>query len=102
MSNSNANRTTSTAVREHYSETKGSLKTTEFWVYIAITIAILVAAAVTGSDSGSGDNGNGGGDSFGAQDAWSLVALVTVGYLLSRGLAKSGARSTSSSHDAQH
>lgn len=100
--NASANRTANVPVREHHTETKGALKTTEFWIYIAISIAILVAAAVTGSDVGSGDGGDGNnnGDPFGAQDAWSLVALVTVGYLLSRGLAKSGSHSSSANHSA--
>jgi hypothetical protein len=31
-------------------------------------------------------------DAFGAQDAWLYVTLRTIGYLLSRGLAKSGSR----------
>ena len=29
---------------------------------------------------------------FGAQEAWFLVTLLTIGYLVSRGLAKSGSR----------
>lgn len=29
---------------------------------------------------------------FGAQEAWFYVTLLTIGYLVSRGLAKSGSR----------
>ncbi|MWV48113.1 hypothetical protein GRS96_02340 [Rathayibacter sp. VKM Ac-2803] len=65
-------------------ETKASLKTTEFWAFLLISIAILVAAAVTDN----GDDGQG----FGADNAWMYVSFVTVGYLVSRGLAKSGTR----------
>jgi len=63
-------------------ETKGALKTTEFYVFLVISIAILVAAAVT-------DNGEDG-QGFTADHAWMYVSFVTVGYLVSRGLAKSG------------
>lgn len=96
MTNVNNNHRTSTAsVREHSSETKGALKTTEFWVFLVVSIGILIASAVVDG----GEDGQGG---FGAAQAWSSVALVTVGYLLSRGLAKAGSRSTSSNHDVQH
>ena len=45
---------------------------------------MLIASAVT--DSGD-DN-----QAFGARSAWLYVTLLTVGYLVSRGLAKSGSR----------
>jgi hypothetical protein len=73
-----------TPVRRVATETKGALKTTEFYVFLIISIAILVAAAVTDN----GDDGQG----FGADHAWMYVSFVTVGYLVSRGLAKSGSR----------
>jgi hypothetical protein len=68
-------------------ETKHSLKTTEFWAYIATVAGILVASWVVSS-------GNGGntGDAFKASQAWLYVAIVSVGYLVSRGLAKAGSR----------
>jgi hypothetical protein len=59
-------------------ETKLSLKTTEFWAMVALIAAILVAAAVS--------------DSLGDIRAWTLVAAVGIGYMISRGLAKSGSR----------
>jgi hypothetical protein len=77
------------AVHRVVTETKGALKTTEFYVFLVISIAILVAAAVTDN----GDDGQG----FGADHAWMYVSFVTVGYLISRGLAKSGSRH--SEHD---
>ena len=63
-------------------ETKSSFKTSELYVYLAVTIAVLIASAVV-------DNGEDG-QGFGAVDAWWFVTLLTVGYLISRGLAKSG------------
>ena len=57
-------------------ETKPSFLTTEFYALVASVAAILVAAA-------SADN-------FDAPRAWTLVAAVAIGYMISRGLAKSG------------
>ena len=59
-------------------ETKVSLKTTEFWAMAAVNVAILIAAAVS--------------DSLGDVRAWTLVAAVSIGYMISRGLAKSGSK----------
>jgi hypothetical protein len=59
-------------------ETKLSLKTTEFWAMAGIIAAILVASAVS--------------DSLGDVRAWTLVAAVGIGYMISRGLAKSGTK----------
>ena len=63
-------------------ETKQAFKTTEFWVYLAFLIALLIAGTVDDSE----------GSQFGADDVWLYGTLLTVGYLLSRGLAKSGSR----------
>jgi hypothetical protein len=61
-------------------ETKASFKTTELIAYVAAVVGVLVASAVVdGAD-------------FGAQEAWFYVTLLTIGYLVSRGLAKSGSR----------
>jgi hypothetical protein len=61
-------------------ETKPSLKTTEFWAMAGLIAAILIAAAVS--------------DSLGDVRAWTLVAAVGIGYMISRGLAKSGSKYT--------
>lgn len=61
-------------------ETKASYKTTELVFYLLTAIAVLIAAAVTDASD------------FGAQEAWWYVTLLTIGYMLSRGLAKSGSR----------
>jgi hypothetical protein len=65
-------------------ETKPSFKTTELIVYVVVVVAVLIAAAVTDN----GDDGQG----FSAKSAWLYVTLLTIGYLVSRGLAKSGSR----------
>jgi len=62
------------------SETKPSLKTTELAVYVLAVLGVLIASAIVDSSD------------FGAQEAWKYVTWLTIGYLLSRGLAKSGAR----------
>lgn len=61
-------------------ETKAAFKTTEFLAYIVAVIAVLIAAAVVNDKN------------FGAHDAWLYVTLLTIGYMISRGLAKSGSR----------
>jgi hypothetical protein len=66
-------------------ETKPSFKTSELVVYVAAVIGVLIASAVTG-DAGS-ENG---GDIFAADKAWWFITLLTIGYMVSRGLAKAG------------
>ncbi|MEU6845632.1 hypothetical protein ABZ930_27540 [Streptomyces sp. NPDC046716] len=73
-------------------ETKPAVKTTEFIIYIVSVIAVLLASLAVG-------NGVTGVDRFPADRAWFYVTLLTIGYLLSRGLAKSGSRDTE--HDAR-
>ena len=76
-------------------ETKHSLKTTEFWAMVGVIVAILVSAAViTGGDTAPGT------DEFIARQAWLYVAIVAVGYMISRGLAKSGSREPYTDDDA--
>jgi hypothetical protein len=64
-------------------ETKAAFKTTELMAYVAVVIGVLVAAAIV-------DNADAGG--LGAKQAWLYVTILTVGYMVSRGLAKSGSR----------
>jgi hypothetical protein len=72
-------------------ETKHSSKTTELYAYIAVVIGILIASAMIGADDNAG-RGAGAGDYFTAHDAWRLIAFLTVGYMVARGLAKAGSR----------
>jgi len=69
--------------RRLVTETKASFKTTEFFAFLAVLAGILVSAAVV-------DESNAGG--FGARQAWLYATILTVGYMVSRGLAKSGSR----------
>lgn len=78
---------TASRVRRLSTETKSAFKTTEFWVMVAVVVAILVSAqSISGGDTAPGS------DSFVAKQAWLYVAIVAVGYMVSRGLAKSGSR----------
>ncbi|HKH64291.1 MAG TPA: hypothetical protein VKA35_02390 [Solirubrobacterales bacterium] len=74
-------------VRRLSTETKQAFKTTEFWAMVAVIVGILIAAAmIKGGDTAPGT------DEFIARQAWLYVAIVAVGYMISRGLAKSGSR----------
>jgi hypothetical protein len=68
-------------------ETKHAVKTTEFWAMVAIVIGILLASKFVGQGDG---NGKANVDAFPAVRAWLYVAIVGVGYIVSRGLAKAG------------
>jgi hypothetical protein len=72
-----------TPVRRLTTETKASFKTTEFVAFVVVLVGILIAAAVV-------DQADSGG--LGAKQAWLYVTILTVGYMVSRGLAKSGSR----------
>jgi hypothetical protein len=63
-------------VISHWDETKPSFMTTEFYVLLAGVVGILIAVAQA--------------DNFDAPRAWTLIAAVAIGYMVSRGLAKSG------------
>ncbi|MGW0425230.1 hypothetical protein [Streptomyces sp. NPDC003015] len=66
-------------------ETKSALKSTEFFIYLASVVAVLIASMVVGNDDGHADY-------FRADRAWLYIVILTVGYMISRGLAKSGSR----------
>jgi hypothetical protein len=57
-------------------ETKHSTKTTELYVLVAAVVGVLVAASQA--------------DNLDARGAWQLVTALAIGYMISRGLAKSG------------
>jgi hypothetical protein len=64
-------------------ETKAAFKTTELMAYVAAVAAVLIAGMII-------DQADAGG--LGARQVWLYVTILTVGYMLSRGLAKSGSR----------
>jgi hypothetical protein len=70
-----------TRARRLTTETKASFETTEFFAFLAAVAGVLIAAGVV-------DAANAGG--FGAKQAWLYVTILTVGYMVSRGLAKAG------------
>lgn len=80
-------------------ETKSFFKTSEWWTYVAVVIAILIAG-------NSIEQEEGGPDIFAADKVWLYITILTVGYLLSRGIAKSGSRdpywAERGDRDAQH
>jgi hypothetical protein len=59
-----------------HDETKWALLTTEFWAMLGLIIAVLIAAAIS--------------DSLNDVRAWTLVAVIGTGYIVSRGIAKAG------------
>jgi hypothetical protein len=64
-------------------ETKPAFKTTEFIAYVAILVGVFVAGLVIkGGDT----------DEFKAPVVWLYAVILTFGYLVSRGIAKSGSR----------
>jgi hypothetical protein len=75
--------------RSRGEETKPSFKTSELVVYVLAVIGVLIASNVVGDGAN-----NDGRDYFAADKAWWYITLLTIGYLISRGLAKAGSRST--------
>ena len=68
-------------------ETKAAFKTTEFVAYIAVLVGILIAGAVTKASGYAASH-----DPFRADRVWLYVTVLTVGYMISRGIAKAGSR----------
>ena len=65
-------------------ETRRAFQTTEFIAYVAVLIGVLIAGLVIGGDDEE--------DFFRADEVWLYAVLLTIGYMLSRGWAKSGVR----------
>jgi hypothetical protein len=59
-------------------EARRSVGTSEFWIYVIVTAILLFFTYQDGGDSLSRDDG------------WRYAAAMTIGYFLSRGLAKAG------------
>jgi hypothetical protein len=89
MSTTNLDHTaTRGAARFDPDATRPARKTTELIAYVATVLAVVVTAFIVGDD----DNGV---DPFGAAQALQYVTFLTIGYMLARGLAKSGNHSRS-------
>ena len=63
---------------ERSTETKASTKTSEFFVYVIAAAAILIASLIV--------------DGFNVTEGWMFFTFLTIGYMISRGLAKAGSR----------
>ena len=63
-------------------ETKAAFKSTEFYAYVVTFALILVAGAQISEKNNV--------DAFRADKVWLFITILTVGYMISRGLAKSG------------
>ncbi len=74
-------------------ETKPSFKTTELWIFLAALLALFITGAATGEER------PGEPDALDASGVWLYAAILAAGYLVSRGLAKSGAGAQASSAD---
>ncbi len=59
-------------------ETKSAYKSTELIVYLVGAAAILIAGLVV--------------DGFNATETWRYFTYLSIGYMISRGLAKAGSR----------
>jgi len=57
-------------------ETKPAFKTTELVIWALTVAGVLIAAAMT--------------ENLDGHDAWKYVAWLSIGYMISRGLAKAG------------
>ena len=77
--------TRTTGIRRLATETKAAIKTTEFYAYVVVLAATLIAGLVTKAGGGHDDR-------FLAKEVWLYAAILTVGYMISRGLAKCGVR----------
>jgi hypothetical protein len=73
-------------------ETKASFKTSELYAYVAVLAGVLIAGALTNGDDGP--------DHLIARQAWLFAVILTVGYMISRGLAKSGSRDVYTDDDS--
>jgi hypothetical protein len=73
-------------MRRLTTETKSAFKTTELMAYLGAVVAVIITALAVGR----GDNG--GPDPFNALGAIRYISYLTIGYMLARGLAKSGSR----------
>ena len=85
--------TTHRADRGHGIETRPARKTTELMAYVGAVLAVIVTALVVG------DDGNNTADPFSAEQALRYITFLSIGYMIARGLAKSGSRGTTRDND---
>ena len=86
MSSTQTDHTTHRDARSHSHETRPARKTTELIAYVVAVLAVIVTAFVVG------DDGANTADPFSAEQALRYITFLTIGYMIARGLAKSGSR----------
>lgn len=86
MSSTQIDHTTHRDGRTHSVETRPARKTTELIAYVVAVLAVIVTAFVVG------DDGANTADPFSAEQALRYITFLTIGYMIARGLAKSGSR----------
>ena len=64
--------------RVRSTETRKSFRTTEFFAFVVVSALIMLSAYTQ--------------EAFDVDQAWTLVAIITSFYMLSRGIAKAGSR----------
>jgi hypothetical protein len=69
-------------------ETKEATKTTELIAFVVAVVGVAITAFTVD------DNPN-----FGAERAWLYITILTVGYMISRGLAKAGSHEPYDEYD---
>src|SRR3954467_11249438 len=72
-------------LRRLTTETKSAIKTTEFYSYLVVLAGLLIAGLMTSAGDGHDDR-------LQAYRVWLCGTVLPVGYMISRGLAKSGSR----------
>ena len=80
-----ANRAAAKSDSRLSTETKAAPKTTELYAYVVVLVGLLLAGLMTKAGDGHDDR-------LQADQVWLYASILTVGYMLSRGLAKSGSR----------
>ena len=94
MSNTRTRHDARPTRRDVTTETKPAFKTTELIAYVLAVLGVLIASALVDEN----EDGQG----FGADRAWLYVTMLTIGYMVSRGLAKAGSyeKDTDSRHSS--
>ncbi len=64
--------------RQPYTETRPSIRTSEFIVFLVTSLLMIIVAYTD--------------EAFNVEHGMTLVAVISVGYMLSRGIAKAGSR----------
>lgn len=78
MSTPHADNRTVNSTARLSTETKAAVKTTELIAFVAAVVGVLIATQVV--------------DGLTAERGWLYVTMLTIGYMVSRGLAKAGSR----------